>query len=404
MKKQILFVINTLGQAGAEVAMLELIKKLNIQEVDIDLLVLTGQGELIDLVPRYVNVLNTDYCHASVLSEEGRKNLKRTVIKSAFRRGNIFRLMPYMIRNLFHMLRNNRVQSDKLLWRLVSDGAPVFKKEYDLAIAYLEGGSTYYVGDHVRAKKKAAFVHIDYSKAGYTRKLDKNCYLLFDRIFTVSAEVKAKFLEGYPECTDKVKIFENLIDCEGIVKKSKLNGGFNDDYKGVRLLTVGRLTHQKAYDIAIQALKIVKENGYAVRWYVLGEGDKRAELEKLISENELENDFILAGAVSNPYPYYAQTDIYIHASRYEGKSIAIREAQTLGCPIIASDCSGNREQIQNGIDGILCKLTAQDIAKGIMLLIDDKSLREKYSIESRKKNIVDESYHIEMISELLSIN
>ena len=70
------------------------------------------------------------------------------------------------------MRKEGRLMPDKLLWRAISDGARRFPEEYDLAVAFLEGGSAYYVADHVRAKKKAAFIHIDYQKAGYSRELD----------------------------------------------------------------------------------------------------------------------------------------------------------------------------------------------------------------------------------------
>lgn len=83
----------------------------------------------------------------------------------------------------------------------------VFAEEYDLAVAYLEGGSAYYVADHVRAKKKAAFIHIDYTKAGYTRKLDRDCYLKYDAIFPIGEDVKQQFLKVYPECAGRTKVF-----------------------------------------------------------------------------------------------------------------------------------------------------------------------------------------------------
>lgn len=102
---------------------------------------------------------------------------------------------------------------------------------------------------------------------------------------------------------------------------------------------------------------IWRMTGYALRWYVLGEGDERAALERQIAELGLKNDFLLLGCGGKPYPYYQQCDIYVHATRFEGKSIAIQEAQTLGCAIIASDCNGNREQIVPDEDGLLCELT-----------------------------------------------
>ena len=54
-----------------------------------------------------------------------------------------------------------------------------------LQLLFLEGGSAYYVADHVRAKKKAAFIHIDYQKAGYSRELDRDCYLQYDAVFPI---------------------------------------------------------------------------------------------------------------------------------------------------------------------------------------------------------------------------
>ena len=107
---------------------------------------------------------------------------------------------------------------------------------------------------------------------------------------------------------------------------------------------------------------------------------------KKIAQFGLQKDFLLLGAVENPYPYYVQTDIYVHATRFEGKSIAIQEAQILGCPVIASDCNGNREQIENGIDGILCSLTPEAIADSIKELIADPKKREKYAKRAQNRN------------------
>ena len=174
-----------------------------------------------------------------------------------------------------------------------------------------------------------------------------------------------------------------LVYLRGIISEA---GGFTDSYDGIRLLTVGRLAYQKAYDIAIDAMKIIKDSGCKARWYVLGEGSEREMLEKKIAQFGLQKDFLLLGAVENPYPYYVQTDIYVHATRFEGKSIAIQEAQILGCPVIASDCNGNREQIENGIDGILCSLTPEAIADSIKELIADPKKREKYAKRAQNRN------------------
>ena len=285
------------------------------------------------------------------------------------------------------MQKRGKLQTDKLLWRIVSDGAQRFDETFDLAVAWLEGGAAYYVAEHVKAARKAAFIHIDYESAGYTKAMDRGCWKQFDNIFAVSDEVKGHFQSFYPEYASKVGVFHNFINQEAIRSQAMEQGGFSDDFKGRRILTVGRLTYQKAYDIAVEAMKILKDAGYHARWYVLGEGEERKALEKKIAALGLQEDFLLLGAVTNPHPYYLQTDLYVHATRFEGKSIAIQEAQTLGCAVIASDCNGNREQITDGSDGMLCELTPCAIAERIETLLKDEEKRKALGRAAKKKKI-----------------
>ena len=384
MKKKILFVINTLSRAGAETALLELLAQLAAERgedgqprYELSLFVLMNQGELVQQNEATNKIIGAT---AKMLKDQGASiqqqameaNISVDTLKS-----NLIRLWRYHWRTARAMRKEGRLMPDKLLWRAISDGARRFPEEYDLAVAFLEGGSAYYVADHVRAKKKAAFIHIDYQKAGYSRELDRDCYLQYDAVFPIGEQVKRAFLAVYPECSARTRIYHNRIDCEKIRKMSGQPGGFTDDFDGIRLLTVGRLTPQKAYPVAIEAMRQLKAEGYPVRWYVLGEGSSRRELEQHIASCGLKEDFLLLGAVTNPYPYYRQTDIYVHATGYEGKSIAIQEAQTLGCAIVASEC--NREQITDGEDGILCALDAAAVKEAVGFLIRNPDRRRAYA-------------------------
>lgn len=387
---RILFVINTLGQAGAETALLSLLQTLAREKgearYEIFLFVLTGQGEMVSRLPADVRLLNRKYREESVLTAKGRKYLKKTVLKAMFTRATVVKLFPYLVKNTCAMLGKKRLLPDKLLWRVLSDGGMVLPEEYDLAVSYLEGGAAYFVADHVKAAKKAAFIHVDYEKAGYTRALDKDCYLAFDKIFTVSDEVREAFLKAYPELPDKTEVFHNILNKEEIVRRAEEGEGFTDGFTGMRLLSVGRLTAQKAFEVSVDAMKRLKDAGKNVRWYVLGEGDQRKKLQEQIDALGLTEDFILYGAVNNPYPFMKQADIYVHASRFEGKSIAIQEAQILGKPMVVSDCSGNREQVCHGRDGLMCGLTPDSLAENIMLLLEDEALRGKLGAAAAKKN------------------
>ena len=322
--KKVLFVINTLGGAGAEKALLELLKRFPENEYEVLLYVLLAQGELIHQVPEQVKILNQSYSDASVLSKKGKHILNRQIFKRLFMRGAIFKNLGYMLKNMAEMLKKGKLYPDKLLWRVMADS-------------------------------------------------------------TVSDEVKKSFLEVYPECRSYTGVFHNLLDNEEIIRKSKLAGGFEDAYDGKRILTVGRLTAQKAYDIAIDAMKILKDHGVKAKWYVLGEGELRDRLQIKINHLGLKDDFILLGAKTNPYPYYAQCDLYVHATLFEGKSIAIQEAQILGCTLLVSDCSGNREQVIDGVDGKMCQLTPEGISAGIEELLSDEEKCREYCKKASEK-------------------
>lgn len=401
MKKKLLFVINTLSRAGAETALLALLNSLNPEQVEVSLFVLMGQGELVPELPGYVRVLNKSIQSESVLTAAGRKYMARTMGKAMLSRGTILRKFPYMVSQTAAMVKRGRFSVEKLLWPVLAEGAPRLEEEFDLAVAYLEGGSAYYVANFVKAKKKAAFIHIDYAQAGYNRKIDGDCYLKFDRIFTVSKEIQEPFLNIYPELAQRMDVFHNILDVQRIYRLSKEPGGFPDDFDGVKILTVGRLKAQKALEVSIDAMRLLKDSGVKARWYVLGEGDQRTFLENHIRQQGLEQDFILVGAVGNPYPWFAQADLYVHCSRFEGKSIAIQEALILGCPVVVSDCSGNREQLTDGVNGQLCQLSADEIARTIRQLLADPERMERYRRAASEQG-VHQCNELNKLYELLS--
>lgn len=389
MKKKLLFIINTMGRAGAETALAQLLKRLDsMGEFDLSLYAVIPCGELFNRVPDNVHILNKHRYNNSVLSLAGRVRIVQTVIYSFFNKLTGFKLIGYMIKNVREQKSSGRkLQYDKLLWRLLADGCPEVEGTYDLAVAYLEGASAYCLADKVNAVHKAAFIHIDYRKAGYTRFMDQNCYRKTERIFVVSNEVGESFCSVYPEYRDKIRLFRNLLDREEIRQKAEEKTGFTDTFNGIRLLTVGRLHYQKGHDIAIEALAKLQKDGYNVRWYVIGEGMEKNRLKQLIKKYGVEDSFFLLGARENPYPYIKQADIYVHATRFEGKSIAIEEAQILGKTIVASDCTGNREQIESEYDGILLPLNVENLVCSLERVIDNPKLREKLAAHVQEKKL-----------------
>ena len=196
-------------------------------------------------------------------------------------------------------------------------------------------------------------------------------------------------------------MFNNLINRDRIERNSLEGKGFDDDFTGYRILTIGRLAQQKRYDIAIETMRLLKQKtDVPVRWYVLGEGELRNKLQGLIDKYGLTDDFILEGVRKNPFPYYRNCDLYVHATGYEGKSIAIQEAQVLGKPVLATDCNGNREQIQHGIDGRLCALDPDVIADEIVWMIQHPDVCREYGKQAQKR-VLYQSHGLEEMKGML---
>lgn len=381
--KKVLFVINTLGLAGAEKALIALLETMPESEYEISLYVLTDQGELVHEIPKKVRILNASLDETSIHSPEGLKHVQKTAVSRLFGKGRIIKYIPYLTAESLKMLIHGNLRPDRLIWQAVADGGMRISEHFDTAIAFIEGGSAYFVDRFVSADRKIGFIHVDYVKAGYSVSIDRNCYSRFDKIFAVSNEVRDSFLKVYPRLKDRTGVFENVINAEKIIKASREEGGFEDAYDGLKILTVGRLNEQKGYPDSIEAMKILKDSGIKARWYVLGEGDKRAELTALIGRLGLKEDFLLLGNRSNPYPYYRQCDLYVHCSRFEGKSIAVREAKILGCAVIVSDSNGNREQIRDRVDGRVIDPKPEIIAETVKELAENSEERRKYGENAR---------------------
>ena len=143
------------------------------------------------------------------------------------------------------------------------------------------------------------------------------------------------------------------------------------------ILSVGRLHEQKAYDILLEAIKLISHELDNWRLLVLGKGELKKELHQLTCDLEISHLVDWKGHVSNPYKYYNMADIYVLPSRHEGMSNSLLEAMTFGLPVVISDaCYGLLEIINNGENGIVIPVNDPNaLADAIIKLIQDESLR-----------------------------
>ena len=200
MKKRLLFINNTMGRAGAEKALVELLKNLDsMGKYELSLYTIIPCGELFKELPENIHILNKRIYTCSLLSIRGKLIILCNIMQAFFYRLTGFKQLKYLIGIIKEQKASKRIQYDKLFWRLLAEGRPDLSEKYDMAVAYIEGAATYFLAEKVMADKKAAFVHIDYQRAGYTPNMDRGCYGKMDRIYVVSNGVGKAFCSVYPQ-------------------------------------------------------------------------------------------------------------------------------------------------------------------------------------------------------------
>ena len=123
--------------------------------------------------------------------------------------------------------------------------------------------------------------------------------------------------------------------------------------EGWTLISVGRLSKQKRYDLLLDAIARLQEE-MKINYLILGQGPEEASIRRMIEEKGLLDSVELTGFVSNPVDYLARADLFLMASDHEGLPNALIEAQSIGIPAVSTDCDfGPREVIEDGITGSL---------------------------------------------------
>lgn len=285
-------------------------------------------------------------------------------------------------------------------WNYIAKSINTIPKNYDVAIGFLEKKSIYFTVDKINAKKKIGWIHTDYKKIEFNFKLDNKYLNKLDKIVAVSESCKKSLINTFQNIKDRICVIPNMIS-DKLIKKmaNEKITDFNFIQDKVVICTVGRLTKAKGYDMAIQCCEKLLKRSLNFKWIVIGEGYERENIEKIINEKNLKENFILLGSKSNPYPYIKSCDIYVQPSIWEGFGITVSEAKILNKPIVVSDIPEFIEQIENNKTGVIYS-DIEDMVNKIEQLILKKYIRAEL-ISNLKNLYVDNNEEIKKIEELV---
>ena len=398
-KPRILFVMHYLEIGGAETALIGLLNTIDYSRYDVDLFLYSHHGEMMSFVPNEVNLLPEIPIYAQI--ERPIKN----VLKDGYLRMVSARMKAKM-RTRRYVIKNHVVKEASAGTQYTADAVssllPAINPsvEYDLAISFLQPHN--FVRDKVRAKKKACWIHTDFSAVDINAEDELPVWSAFEYVMSVSNDVTKSFLQVFPTLENKIVLMENIISPTFVRQRADEFDAMPELQKErLKLLSVGRFSKAKNYDNVPDICRRMVETGDVdFRWFIIGYGSDEQLIRSKIAEAGMEDRIIILGKRMNPYPYIKACDIYVQPSRYEGKSVTVREAQMLYKPVVVTNYPTASSQIKDGKDGVIVPMDNQGCAEGIINLIRDKAKQEKI-IEYLRTHDYGNETEVEKLYEML---
>lgn len=372
-KRRIFINMHYMELGGAERALLGLLNAIDTTKVEVDLFINQHTGPFMKLIPDKINLL----------PEMRGYNAIERPMKDIAREGQIKVLIARIIAKIKYKiyLKRNHYSRDAsashYVFEEVSKVLPSlhFLGHYDLAISFLD--PPHIVQNKVNASKKIEWIHTDWGSHKFNYDLLYKYWKANDYIISISRAITLSFCNAFPGLENKIIEIENILSPSLIRQQAlTLSPKEMQNFDGLKVISVGRLSYQKNFECIPYVVKILKEAGINLHWWILGPG-QRLEINQAIAETGTQEEISLMGPRDNPYPYMAACDIYVQPSRDEGKSITVREAQILYKPVIITRYATSSSQINSGVDGLICDMNIQAIAEAIRSITHNKEMRNK---------------------------
>lgn len=248
---------------------------------------------------------------------------------------------------------------------------PLFQVDVAIAFAGPSDFITYFIHKNIIAQRKLQWIHFDVSNVIYNTNFGNKYYPFFDKIYCVSENAQTVFDKMFPAFVTKTEVFRNIVSQKDIRRQAEVGGTFQDDYKGIRLLTVGRLSHEKGQDMIPQVVVNLLQLGCEFKWYLIGDGVLTDTIQTQINTLGLERHLVLLGSKINPYGFMRDADLYVQTSLHEGYCLTIHEAKMFNKPVVTTAVASASNLIVDNEDGLIVPISVQGLTDGISNLLQN---------------------------------
>jgi glycosyltransferase involved in cell wall biosynthesis len=358
---------------GAETSLIGMLNAFDPKKVDVDLFIYDHRGEMMQFIPKWINLLPEIKQY---------KMLERPMIEAL--KSGCFRLVynrlrarcaykKYLKATVCTRSGNDEGSATHYIADHVINCLPSLKflGKYDLAISYLD--PPHIVQEKVDARKTMEWIHTDFSTVDVDFDVVHPRWANNDYIASISPDVTTQFLKRFPDLESKIVEIENMLSpsfvrqrAESYIPKDMLI------FNSLTLLTIGRFSLPKKLDEIPAICKILVEKGLDVKWSIIGYGGSDEYIRTEIAKNNMQEHVFLLGKKANPYPYIKACDVYVQPSRFEGKSVVVREAQMLCKPVIITNYPTAKSQIRHNIDGFIVPMPIEECANEMYRILTNK--------------------------------
>ena len=225
-----------------------------------------------------------------------------------------------------------------------------------------------------------------------TKAIMRLTYPHADQVIAVSEGVKHDLMTNFGVHGAKIRVIYNPIDTDRICERALDAPGTSvpEPY----IISAGRLVPSKNFPLLIESYR---SSSISENLVILGEGEERRKLERLVSTLGLDGRVILPGHMQNPYPIMRAARLFVSSSNLEGFPNALIEAMALGCPVVTTDCETGPMEILTGKMrapctavtlaeyGILVPVNSADLLAQAIRIGCRESFRSRYSQRSKER-------------------
>ena len=349
-KTKVLFRLRSLEMGGVVKVLIDILKNLPKEHLDITLMVNLHQGELRNEIPSDIKIIKI---------AKGKEDFNKNPL-------------IYKFQLALRFLKLNLLNKFPALMKFY------YKESYDVEIAFGRSELEMVLNSPQKSSKKIAWVHWEFS---HEPELNRSEFLVnqlkeFEHVIFCSNNVRKQVKDLFQIDLKSTSVIHNVIHPEEIHQKSqeKIEDQPVFQEKLFTFSSVGRVKNGKGYPLLLNIHKKLLDEGLKHRILIVGDGDKLVELREKAKELGVNETFILLGNKNNPFPYIIDSDCFILPTQSEAYPLSIKEALVLGLPVLASDVGGVSEIVSDEIDGLLMTYDKSDIFAKMKNILTDESL------------------------------